>query len=353
MSVDSIIKQGVERGAQNIYIAPNAKPIFKIDGDIAIQQDMVFLDNEAVSEMLDTLLTEPQLTLLHQTGEINVGYSLQDVGRLRVNVVRQRGSFALSFKLHHTALPSIDNLNIPDVFTQRLHEKNGLILVCGASGTGRSTTMAAMVQYINETRSAHIMTIESPLEYLIRHDKSIVLQRDVGTDCSTIEDGMRSAFLHDPDVVVVSELTSEDVVDMALRLVESGKLVIAGYTAKNSLSAIEKIVYAENQSKSQIRRHQFAHTFLGVITQQLIPSLDGDKRILCYELLLANPAVRAYLMSNELSEIQNTLIAGKRQGMISMDTHLFNLYQQGAISHQHMVQYAQDIEFIKRLEKAF
>lgn len=350
--INQLIRNAVENGATNIHIAPGAQPLIRINGKIRQMEDEQILLHDNVLSILKELCTEVQLETLNQNGELYFGYSIPEVGRFRVNVIKQRGSFSLSIRILKLVIPDKSELGLPEHLYELLEKGQGLFLVSGASGSGKSTTIASLIQHINSTKRVHIMTIEAPIEYLFKHDRSIVIQRDVGTDCADFYEGLSSAMLHDPDVIMISEINSERMQDLALKLAEAGKLVIAGYSGVNAISALGSFLFSEQTERKQIRKHKLASVLLGIISQQLVPSKDQDNRILGYELLLMNNVVKSNIISDNLTEIQNTLIAGRRQGMVSMDASLYEMYSNGVITKDTLYRFCTDAELVKRLEKS-
>lgn len=350
--INQLIRNAVEKEATNIHIAPGAGPLIRVNGKVKVLDDEQIMSHDHVMTVLNELCTEVQLDALNQNGELYFGYSIPEVGRFRVNVLKQRGSYSLSIRILKLVIPDKSELGLPEHLYELLEKGQGLFLVSGASGTGRSTTIASLIQHINSTKRVHIMTIESPIEYLFKHDKSIVIQRDVGTDCVDFYEGLSSAMLHDPDVIMISEINTERMQDLALRLAEAGKLVIAGYSGVNTISALGGFLFSEQAERKQIRKHKLASVLLGIISQQLVPSKDQDIRLLGYELLLMNNVVRSNIISDNLAEIQNTLIAGRRQGMVSMDACLYEMFSCGAITKDTLYRYCTDTDVVKRLEKS-
>lgn len=211
--------------------------------------------------------------------------------------------------------------------------------------------MAAIIQHLNENHKLNIITVESPIEYLFKHGQSIVLQRDVGTDTESIYEGVRSIMRHDPDVVMISDIGEDRVAELALQIAESGKLVIAGLSSINTVTSIESLIASAKHERMDNRKLKLSHNLLGVISQRLVPGKQEDNRILVYELLLPNAATRTHIMTDALQELRNTLIVGKKQGMVNLDTNLYERYIEGDISKETLYKYAQDIDYVKRLEK--
>lgn len=351
MRHDYFIKVAIEQNASDIHIAPNAKPMLRVNGVLHVFEDSEILTHEDVDEGVKTLCDENQLELLNRTGELNFSFSIPDHGRFRVNIVKQRGTYSISIRILKLVIPSKETLGLPSVLFEMASQKRGLMIVCGASGSGRSTTMAAILQHLNETQKFNIITVESPIEYLFKHNQSLLVQRDVGTDCDSIYEGVKSIMRHDPDVVMISDISEESVMELALQIAESGKLVIAGLSSINAVTSIESIIASALPARIENRKLKLASNLLAIIAQQLVPSKRDDARLLVYELLLPNAAIRSHIMSGTFVELRNTLNVGKKQGMLSMDANLFDKFKENDISHETLYKFCLDTEYVKRLEK--
>ncbi len=349
--INGLIREGVSMGASNIHIVPGTRPVFRKNGEINMPESNQTMTHDDIVGVLNSLCSEEQWMQLNQKDFLNFGYSIPDLGRFRVHIVKQRGSYAIAVRILKLIVPERETLGLPKELYDLSEKNRGLILVTGASGMGKSTTIASMIQHINQNRHKVILTLESPIEYLIRHDKSTIIQRDMGTDCPDLALGLRNAELQDVDVVVISSLDSEPVMDLALKIAESGKLVIAGISAANAASALDGFLYSNQPDRKNIKRHKIASVLLGIFSQQLIPEKETGNRILAHELLLMNNVVRTNIMEGNLVELQNILIAGRRQGMISMDYSLYELYQKQKITQETLYEFCYDHDLIKRLEK--
>lgn len=351
MHRDDLIKTAIELNASDIHIAPNSRPMIRLNGMLQPISENELFTNDIITEIVRELCVEEQLKYLEQTGEVNFSFSIPEYGRFRVNIVKQRGTYSISIRILKLVIPSRVHLGLPDAIFDLAEQGRGLLLVSGASGSGRSTTMAAIIQHLNENHKLNIITVESPIEYLFKHGQSIVLQRDVGTDTESIYEGVRSIMRHDPDVVMISDIGEDRVAELALQIAESGKLVIAGLSSINTVTSIESLIASAKHERMDNRKLKLSHNLLGVISQRLVPGKQEDNRILVYELLLPNAATRTHIMTDALQELRNTLIVGKKQGMVNLDTNLYERYIEGDISKETLYKYAQDIDYVKRLEK--
>jgi len=347
-----LIKTAIELNASDIHIAPYAKPMLRINGTLKAVDSYETLSHEQVAEGVKELCNPEQYDRLEEKGEVHFSFSLSEYGRFRVNIIKQRGTYSISIRILKLTIPTREALEIPNIMYELTAQGRGLILVSGASGSGRSTTMASLVQHLNEAECLNIITVESPIEYLFKHGHSIVLQRDVGIDCDSIYEGIRSIMRHDPDVVMISDVSDEAALELALQISESGKLVIAGIPSINAVTTIESIIASAKPERRENRKLKLASNLTGIIAQQLVPTISSNKRILCYELLLNNTAIRSSILSEAFLEIRNTLIVGKKQGMTSMDFNLFERYSEKMINQETLYKFCQDLEFVKRLERS-
>lgn len=349
MTAEGLIKEAVGLGATHIHLVSHSRPMARVHGHMMPLPSHDLMVHSDLNELLISICSKEQYEALETVGELNFGYSIPSVGRFRINVLKQRGTYAISIRIHKILIPDQEVLDIPKQVFDALANQTGLFLVTGQSGSGKSTTIAAILRHILNEKSVHVITVESPIEYLLKHDQGIVLQRDVGIDCQSIAQGLEGAMLHDPDVVMISEIEDDHTLDLALKLAESGKLVVAGYATKNAITALERMLLSEHEA---IRRHQLSSSLLGILAQQLVPKSHSKEDILVCELLLVNSAIRMHIQSNQLSEIQNSLVAGRKQGMIAMDAHLFERYEKSQIDVDTLYQFCQDKEYIRRLEKS-
>lgn len=350
MRHEDFIKKAIELNASDIHLAPFSQAMLRVNGSLLCPEEEV-LSNDQVFEAVRELCNEEQFEKLSKYGEISFSISMAEFGRFRVNIIKQRGSYSVSIRLLKMNIPQREILNLPEALYDIVNQKRGLLIVSGAAGSGRSTTMASLIQFLNEHQKMNIITIESPIEYLFKHNQSIVVQRDVGIDCDTLYDGVKSIMRHDPDVVMISDISDDSVLEAALQIAESGKLVIGGFASINAVTSVEAIVASANPDKVLSRKLKLASNLIGIFSQQLVPGIQDHQRILTYELLLSNSAIKSQISSGLYNEIRNTLTVSRKQGMMSMDLNLFERFQQGFITHETLYKYGQDLEYIKRLEK--
>ncbi len=353
MDYIALLEYALEKQASDVHLVPGAIPMVRRNGKLEQIENQTVVDYSKIDSIVASICTEEQLERLKKNGEVSFSYSVHELGRFRINIIMQRGTASITFRILRLIIPELEMLGIPDAFIELIGYQKGLLLVSGASGSGKSTTIAALIERINHTLKAHIITVEEPIEYLFKHHDAIISQRDVGTDCISIYEGVLGAMKHDPDILMISDLSDERVIDLALQIAESGKLVIAGVPANNSRSTIEKIVSSTTPEKSETRKYKLTSTLLGIISQQLVPDVEELNQLLAYEFLLPNAAIKSYIMNDQLKEITHALIAGRKHSMTYMDNSLFELYKAGKIKRSVVYKYAHDIEFVKRQELTY
>ena len=353
MEYIALLEYALEKQASDVHLVPGAVPMIRKNGKLEKMDGQLAMDHLRINKIVETICNRDQLDRLNQNGEISFSHSVHELGRFRINIIMQRGTASVTFRILRMVIPEVEMLGIPDAFIELIGYQKGLLLVSGASGSGKSTTIAALIKRINHTQKFHIITVEAPIEYLFKHHDSIISQRDVGTDCQSIYDGVVGAMRHDPDIIMISDLSDEGVIDLALQIAESGKLVIAGVSANNSRSTIEKIISSSSREKSESKKYKLTSTLLGIISQQLVPDLEENNQLLAYEFLLPNAAIKSYIMTDQLKEITHALIAGRKNAMTYMDNSLFELYKAGKIKRAVVYKYAHDLDFIKRLEMTY
>lgn len=341
--LDDILQEAVDRHASDIHITAGRPVIFRIDGDLRemdgnkltpeeIEQTVVplFADNERLSETME------------QKGEIDFAYSLYGKGRFRVNVFKQRGTLAMVMRLLPFRIPSPRDLNLPVAVQELCQRKRGLILVTGATGSGKSTTLASLINLINKSYAKHIITLEDPIEYMHHHEKSIVNQREVGDDTASYSGALRAALREDPDVILVGEMRDLDTIQTAITAAETGHLVFSTLHTNSAADTINRVIDVFPPHQQQQIRVQLASVIECVISQQLLPVQTGHGRVAAFEVMMGTSAVRNLIREGKAFQIPSMIQTSKKQGMQSMDDALYNLYIGGLISPENCLNYAQD-----------
>ena len=335
--LDAILVEAVHQGASDIHLKVGLPPFFRINKKLFPQEKFGRLTLEDVAAFIVAVVpTEQKRRELFEKGELDISYSIPQVSRFRVNIYKQRGTFAFAFRILKTKIPSIDELGLPKKLKDIALEKRGLILVTGPTGSGKSTTIASMIDYRNQQETDVIVTIEDPIEYVFKDKKSYIVQREVGLDTMSFSSALRAALREDPDVIFVGEMRDLETIETALRAAETGHLVFSTLHTQNAKETINRIIdMFPLEGQNQIRI-LLASTLRAVISQRLVPRKDGKGLVAAIELLINTGAIYDAILDPEKFETINDLIAkGKQQyGMQTFDQSLLELYEKGEISKE-------------------
>ncbi len=343
--LEDILARAKEHGASDVHFAPGSPVILRVNGQL-LHLDDVTLMPEDIDPLVRQLLRQDQLEELAERGELDLSHTIRQFGRMRVNVFRQRGTYAMAIRLLSFDVPTVDELHLPETVVSMAHEKRGLILVTGATGSGKSTTLAALIHLINKTYAKHIITLEDPIEYLHRHQKSMVTQREIGLDSNSYADALRAALRQDPDVILVGEMRDLETISTAITAAETGHLVFSTLHTKDAASAIDRIIDVFPPHQQQQIRIQLAGVLEGVVAQQLLPCVNADgntvNRIAAFEVMVANTAIRNLIREGKTFQIPGVMQTGKKEGMVLMDDAIFGLYKEGKIASDTAISFALD-----------
>lgn len=338
---DELVVKAKDVNASDIHIGVGQAPCLRVDGRVTPLGEEKYGPKEMAS-ILDKMLTVEQARDLKEIGEIDMPYSIPGVARLRVNVYRQRGTYAVAARLLNPTIPKPNDLGIPQSVVKCCDKKRGMILFTGPTGSGKSTSLASLIDYVNEKYPYHIITFEDPVEYLHRHKKSIVHQREVGTDTRSYAAALRGALREDPDVILVGEMRDLETISLACTAAETGHLVFSTLHTVSAVDTVNRIidVFPPHQ-QSQIRT-QLADILECVVAEQLLPRIEGKGRIGAFEVMLGNMAIRNYIREGKTFQITSTMQTSRAQGMITMDEYLQQLYNNGEISRDSAIRFARD-----------
>ncbi|NLT14354.1 MAG: type IV pilus twitching motility protein PilT [Clostridiales bacterium] len=340
-SFTELVRTAVEGNASDIHLSCGRPPSCRIFGTIRPMTESILkpADTEAYAR---EIMSEDQLNTLRVKGEVDFAYSLQGLGRFRVNVFRQRGSLAMAARVLNADIPTPEELGIPPCVVEMTNKKRGLVLVTGPTGSGKSTTLASLINIINHTYYDHIITLEDPIEYLHNHDRSIVNQREMGGDTKDYSSALRAALRQDPDVILVGEMRDLETISIAVTAAETGHLVFSTLHTIGAANTIDRIIDVFPPYQQQQIRTQLADVLECVVSQQLLPKRSGHGRAAAFEVMLANPAIRNDIREAKTYQIHTVLQTNRKVGMQTMDDCLFDLYSRGEISADTALQYSQD-----------
>ncbi|MCD6309362.1 MAG: type IV pilus twitching motility protein PilT [Candidatus Eremiobacteraeota bacterium] len=333
ISIEDLMYIMVERGASDLHIKTGSAPMIRIDGELTPAIYDV-LTPDQVRLMVESILTDEQKAKFVAEKELDLAYSVPGLSRFRINIYLQRGTWGTAIRVIPARPFSIDELKLPSILKDLSMKPRGLILVTGPTGSGKSTTLAAMINHINENRRCHIVTVEDPIEFLHKDKNSVICQREVGSDTYSFANALRHVLRQDPDVILIGEMRDLDTAQIAITAAETGHLVLATLHTNSAASTVDRIIDIFPPHQQQQIRMQLSVTLAGIICQTLIPRAEGSGRVLAMELMPVNPAVRNIIREGKTYQIPNVIQAGKDFGMQSLDMCLRDLYKKGLITYE-------------------
>ena len=346
--IDDLLKLTVEKGASDLHIAVGVPPILRIDGQL-ISTNYERLTPQYTQRLCYDILTDEQIQRFESTFELDLSYSLAKISRFRVNVYKDKGTVAAAFRVIPARIPALRELGLPAILEDLARKPRGLILVTGPTGSGKSTTLAAMVNQINSERSVHIITIEDPIEYLHTHKFSIVNQRELGADTKSFGNALRSALREDPDVILVGEMRDLDTISTAITCAETGHLVLATLHTNNAPQTVDRIVDVFPPEQQEQIRFMLSNNLEAVVCQQLLPRAGMPGRVCAMEVMIASSAIRNLIREAKAHQITSALQTSANLGMQTMDQSLRDLYQKGLISYDEALSRAMNPEEFKTM----
>ncbi|WP_027357226.1 type IV pilus twitching motility protein PilT [Desulfofundulus thermocisternus] len=363
MKAVDIIAQAAKLKASDVHLTVGCPPVYRINGvllpldapelkgklDVIKEEQIKTLAPEDTRALAGEIMTPDQYSRFEEKGELDFSCGVPGVTRVRVNVFRQRGSVAMVMRLLSTRIPTFQELGLPEVLGYLARRPDGLVLVTGPTGSGKSTTLAAMIDLLNREKRLHIITLEDPIEYLHRHNLCIINQREIGQDTQSFASALRAALREDPDVILVGEMRDLETIATAITAAETGHLVLATLHTSSAAETIDRIIDVFPPGQQQQVRIQLASTIEGIVSQQLIPRCDRPGRVLALEIMVATPAIRNLIREGKTYQIPSQMQTGARFGMQTMDTSLRLLYQKGMISREELLNRARDPETLQRI----
>ncbi|MDL2224915.1 PilT/PilU family type 4a pilus ATPase [Eubacteriales bacterium OttesenSCG-928-M02] len=349
MDLVKILQKAAELNASDIFMVSGLPLTYKINGRIVRESEERLMpeDTEALVLGMYHLAGERDPSRMLQRGDDDFSFSIVGISRFRTNVYRQRGSLAAVIRVVAFQLPDPKELGIPDVVLELGDRTKGLILVTGPAGSGKSTTLACIIDRINRTRNAHVITLEDPIEYLHRHDKSIISQREVATDTESYMVALRASLRQAPDVILLGEMRDYETMGVAMTAAETGHLVISTLHTMGVVNTIDRIIDAFPPNQQGQIRVQLSMVLQAVVSQQLIGTVDGEVAPV-FEVMMVNPAIRNMIRESKIHQIDNVVSSGQSEGMLSMDASLLSLYQQKRITAQDAVMHSISPELMER-----
>jgi len=349
MDVFSLLRTGHSRRASDLHMVVGSPASFRIDGSLTPADGVASLTAEDINEAFLQLTTPEEREHFHRHLELDFGYTLPDVGRLRCNAAQQRGSISLAVRLLPPKIPTIDELELPPICRELAVKPRGLVIVTGPTGSGKTTTIAAMIQYLNTHETRHVVTIEDPIEYVYPSIKCAITQRQLGTDTLSFANALKHILRQDPDVILVGEMRDPDTADAVLTVAETGHFILSTGHAPSATQAMERIIDLFPPHQRHLAESRLASLLVGVLCQVLVPRADGSGRIAAVEIMLGNPPVKALIRDGKIYQLPNVIRTHRDIGMISLDEALVSLYLKGIITGETVLHFCNDRTEVEKL----
>lgn len=348
MNLNELLDITLREGASDLHLTVGIAPMIRVNGDlISVNANrLTMLDTE---HYVKEILNENDIEIYLEKGEIDTSYSIAGLGRFRVNIFKQRGSDALAIRVVALIIPALVDLGFPTVIKELTEKQRGLVLVTGPTGSGKSTTLAAMINEINTTRAAHIITLEDPVEYLHKHDKSIINQREIGKDSLNYQNALKAVLREDPDVILVGEMRDIETISIAITAAETGHLVFSTLHTIGAAKTIDRVIDVFPPHQQQQIKVQLAAVLQGIISQQLLPKAFDEGRVAALEIMIATPAIQNLIREGKSHQIESSVQTGGKFGMKTMDMALSELVKKGLISTEIALTYAVDRDILEKM----
>jgi len=351
MVIEDLLKQLVEERGSDLHISSSLPPVKRVDG-MLIKMDYPALTSEQVEALLFPMLSNDQRRRLEQDWELDFSYGIKGMGRFRVNFYKDKGSYAAAFRTISDKAPTLEDMGMPPIVTTIAEKPRGLVLVTGPTGSGKSTTQAAMIDYINRTRAEHILTIEDPIEFVHKSKKSVIHQRELGQDTRSFANALKSALREDPDIILVGEMRDVETIGLALTAAETGHLVFGTLHTSSASQTVDRIIDVFPEGQQQQIRVQLGGTLEAVFSQTLLPrTINGVQkgRVMAQEILVKNNAISNMIREGKSAQLYSAIQTGSGQGMQTLETALSELYKKGQITEEDALAKSQRPEEFRRL----
>ncbi|MFO7773076.1 MAG: PilT/PilU family type 4a pilus ATPase [Dehalococcoidia bacterium] len=349
MDVFALLRQGKSRDASDLHMVVASPAMFRINGSLETANGITPLTSEEVNEAFLQITTPEEREHFHRHLELDFGYTLAGVGRLRCNAAQQQGSISLAIRLLPPKIPTIDELALPAICKELIMRPRGLVIVTGPTGSGKTTTMAAMIQHLNFNETRHVVTVEDPIEYVHASRKCAVTQRQLGSDTLSFANALKHILRQDPDVILLGEMRDPDTADAVLTLAETGHFILTTGHAPSATQAMERIIDLFPPHQRHLAQSRLASLLVAVLCQALVPRADGSGRVAAVEIMLGNPPVKALIREGKIYQLPNVIRTHRDIGMISMDEALVSLYLRGIISGETLLGFCCDQKEVEKL----
>ena len=347
MHIDDLFRAAVKKKASDLHLVAGQKPILRINGELKPILDSKVLTPINISDLAFDIITQQQKDKFLQDKELDVSYEIDKLSRFRVNMHFERGNVGMVARVIPNEIPSLQDLMMPNIVHDLIKRDSGLVLVTGPTGSGKSTTLAAMISFINKERAKHIVTLEDPIEFVFVSDKSLIIQRQLHTDMLTFEEALSHVLRQDPNIIVVGEMRNLETISAAITLAETGHLVLATLHTHNTSQTVDRIIDIFPSHQQEQIRMQLSTSLAGILSQKLIPNTQGG-RVAAREVLINIPAVANLIRENKIAQIKTVVQTNADKGMFSIDQNLLELYKAGHISEEDVKNYLTDKEMAGR-----
>nr|WP_255372787.1 type IV pilus twitching motility protein PilT [Demequina sp. NBRC 110055] len=349
MDLQGALRAMLAAGASDLHITSGAPPMMRVDGALQPIEGMPRQTPEGIQRSLFSVITQKQRETFDEQLELDFSYSLIGESRFRVNLYRQRNAVGAAFRVIPYEIKPLESLGVPEAVSKFAYLARGLVLVTGPTGSGKSTTLASLIDLANRSRSGHIMTVEDPIEFLHRHKRSLINQREVGADTKSFATALKHVLRQDPDVILIGELRDLETIQVALTAAETGHLVFATLHTQDAAQTIDRVIDVFPAEQQGQVRTQLASAIQGVVCQTLLPRGDGPGRAVAVELMVANPGIRNLIREGKTHQIHTAMQAGAALGMQAMDQHLAELVKSGVVTYDDAVDVCHSFEEFTRL----
>ena len=335
-NIRTFLKQAVKTGASDVHLHVGERPVLRKDGKM-VKVDMPHLDDEDMDRAIMTMLPTYNLEDIKKNMDLDFSYELPAISRFRVNMSRQLGHFALTLRLISYVIRQVSELNLPPVIRSFADLNNGIVLVTGPTGSGKSTTLASIIEHINMKYPKHIITVEDPIEYMFSNKLSVISQRQVEIDTASFNDGIKYALRQDPDVILIGEIRDRDTATAALKAAETGHLVLASLHTNDAIQTINRIINMFDPQDRDLIRDQIANTIRGIVAQKLVKVANGAGRRPVVEIMVSTPTIKDYIVKNKLEDIYEIMRSGI-DGMLTMNASIYNLFKENIITQEYALE---------------
>jgi len=349
MDIFSLLRIAKSRGASDLHMALSSQPLLRVNGSLEAVNGVSTLTAEEISQAFLQITTPEEREDFHRHLELDFGYTLPGVGRLRCNAAQQRGTISLALRLLPPKIPTIDELELPQIYKELALRPRGLVIVSGPTGSGKTTTQAAMIHHLNANESRHVVTIEDPIEYVHPSLKCAITQRQLGSDTLSFAQALKHVLRQDPDVILVGEVRDLETAAAVLTIAETGHLILTTGHAPSASQAMERIIDLFPPHERHLAQTRLASLLLGVLCQVLVPRADGAGRIAAVEIMLANPPVRNLIREGKIYLLPNVIRTHREIGMISLDEALVSLYLKRTITGETLLAFCNDRQEVQKL----